>query len=414
VTRIWLNIEALSSRGEGLGESASGRVHVPLALPGERVEADVDGARGALLSIATASPHRVLPPCPYFGRCGGCSLQHVGHAAYADWKRSLIISALSKYGLTAPVRPLLSAYGEGRRRIVLHARYVGGEPAIGLMAPRSHDLVDIRHCLILSPNLAPALAAARELARLLLPLTPALDLQFTAVPGGLDCDIRGLPRSAAFPVGRAAEIARRHGLLRISLHGEPAVTLSIPHIVLAGVSLPLPAGAFLQATEQGEKALTGFVLEHASGVKRAADLFCGVGTFALPLARLAPVLAVDVDRPSIEALLHASRHAQGLKPVTARLRNLFREPLSAAELNACDLVLFDPPRQGAAAQAKELAASRCRRIIAISCDPLTFARDAAILIAAGYGLSDVLPVDQFQWSAHVEIAALFERSSKSR
>jgi 23S rRNA (uracil1939-C5)-methyltransferase len=385
-----------------------------LALPGETVEADVDGARGALLSIANASPHRVSPPCPYFGRCGGCSLQHVGHAAYAEWKRSLIISALNKYGISAPLRPLLAAYGEGRRRVVLHARLVRGEPAVGFMAPRSHDLVDVLDCLILSPRLVPALAAARELAGLLLTLKPALDMQFTAVPGGLDCDIRGLPRAAAFPLAGAAEIAGRHGLLRISLHGEPAVTLSIPRIVLSGVSLPLPAGSFLQATEQGEKALTDFVLAHAAGVNRAADLFCGAGTFALPLARLAPVLAVDLDRPSIEALLHASRHAQGLKPVTARTRNLFREPLSAAELAACDLVVFDPPRQGAEAQAKELAASRCRRIIAISCDPLTFARDAAILIAAGHELRDVLPVDQFQWSAHVEIAALFAKTSKLR
>jgi 23S rRNA (uracil1939-C5)-methyltransferase len=282
------------------------------------------------------------------------------------------------------------------------------------MAERSHDLIDIRQCLVLAPPLEPALPAARDLAKLLIPLTPTLDLQFTAVLGGLDCDMRGFPRKSSFPLAEAARLCPRHGLLRLSLHGEPMVTLAPPSIDCGGVKVPLPPGAFLQATEAGEETLGGFVLRHAIAARRLADLFCGIGTFTLRLARQASVLAVDSDGAALAALSTAVRHAQGLKPVTPLRRNLFKEPLAAHELDAFDHIVFDPPRQGAEAQARELARSRVRRVIAISCCPATFARDAAILVEGGYLLKEVLPVDQFKWSAHVELAAVFARASKPR
>jgi 23S rRNA (uracil1939-C5)-methyltransferase len=415
VMRFSLDIGSLGRRGEGLVRLPEGIVHVPFALPGEKVEADVEGMRGTLVAVQHASPQRISPPCPYHGRCGGCSLQHFQLHAYGEWKTSLIISALKKYGLSAPVRALRSAHGAGRRRVVLHARRIAsGQPAVGFMASRSHQLVEIDHCLVLAPELHPALSAARAFARLLITDAPAFDLQFTNTRGGLDCDLRGLPRNLELPLAALADVSRRFDLSRVSVHGRPVLTLSEPAVDCAGTKIVLPPGAFLQATLEGEQALAQFVLEHLGKSRRAADLFCGVGTFALRLARTVPVLAVDADKPAIRALSDACRMAQGLKPVTAVVRNLFREPLTSDELQDVDLLVFDPPRQGAEAQVRQLAASRLKTIIAISCDPLTFARDAAILVAGGYELKDVLPVDQFQWSAHVEIAALFVRGSKPR
>lgn len=414
-TRISLDIATLSPRGHGLGKAASGLIEVPFTLPGEAIDAEVEGARARLLTLRRSAPERVSPPCVHFGNCGGCSLQHFDLSAYGEWKRSLILSALSKRGLSPPVLPLVDAHGRGRRRIVLHARPdPSGEPRVGFMAERSHDLIDIHDCPVLAPELALAIPAARELAKLLTSFNPALDLQFTAVLGGLDCDIRGLPRKTTFPLDEAARLCARHGVLRLSLHGETAIASGSPSIDCGGTHVPVPPGAFLQATAAGEEALAAFILRHAHGAKRSADLFCGIGTFTLRLARQAWVQAVDSDRVALSALAMAVRNARGLKPVTTLRRNLFAEPLTKPDFDTFDLVIFDPPRQGAQAQAKELARSRVRRVIAISCFPATFARDAAILVEGGYTLEEVLPIDQFKWSAHVELAAMFVKSSKPR
>jgi 23S rRNA (uracil1939-C5)-methyltransferase len=415
VTRISLDIGSLGRRGEGIGRGPEGNVFVPFALPGEKILADVDGARGTLVALQHKSLERTSPPCVYFGRCGGCSLQHFDHVAYEDWKRSLIVSALRKYGLSAPVRPLLRAHGAGRRRATFHVRRSDGQKAmIGFMAARTHELVDIDACLVIAPELRMSLPAGRALANLLIHSAPSFDLQFTAALSGIDCDIRGLPRAQELPLAACVGISRQYGLCRISVHGQPAVSHAEPFIDCGGVTVPLPPGAFLQATQAGEQALAGFVIGHLGNVRRAVDLFCGVGTFALRLARSTPVLAVDNSKSAVEALMQAYRRNQGLKPVNGVVRNLSREPMTSDELGNADLVVFDPPRQGAEAQVMELAASRCKSIIGISCDPLTFARDAATLVGGGYELADVLPVDQFQWSSHLEVAALFKRGSKRR
>jgi 23S rRNA (uracil1939-C5)-methyltransferase len=415
VTRQSLEIASLNRRAEGLAQGQEGLIAVPYALPGEQIEADVEGTRGALLSISRPSPRRVAPPCPYYFRCGGCSLQHADPVFYSEWKRSLIVSELTNRGLPAPVRPLMAAHGLGRRRVIFHARPTSANPrAVGFMAARSHDLVGIDACLLLTPGLRLSLPAARALASLFASKAPAFDIQFTAAAAGLDCDLRGLPRHCEPPLFELSAIARAHNLCRISLHGDPAIILSEPKIDIGGTSVLLPPGGFLQATAAGEQALAGFALRHLGKAKRAADLFCGIGAFALRLAEKLPVLAVDSDKAALDALLAAWRGRQGLKPLSTSARNLFREPLSAGELQDFDFVVFDPPRQGAKAQAEQLAGSRCPTIIAISCNSATFARDAAILIAGGYELADVLPVDQFQWSAHAELAALFVKGSKRR
>lgn len=415
MARISLDIDSLGRRGEGVAQGSNGPIFVPFTLPGEKIEADVEENRGAVVALRRISPERVSPPCPYFGSCGGCSLQHFARHPYEAWKRSLIISALMKYGVSAKVGPLVAAHGAGRRRAIFHVRPGDmGKPEIGFMAARSHELVGIDSCLILAPQMHAALPAGSALADIFIAGTHSFDLQFTAVLGGLDCDVKGIRRTFKPSLAELANIARKYDLCRLSINGEPAIVLAEPIIDCAGARLVPPPGAFLQATEAGEQALGNFVLRHLGKARRAADLFCGVGTFALRLARKVPVLAVDYNQAALGALMQACRGTQGLKPVTSGVRNLFREPLTADELKDIDLVVFDPPRQGAEIQAKQLAASRCKRVIGISCDPVTFARDAAILVGGGYELDEVLPVDQFQWSPHLEIAGLFTRGSKPR
>jgi 23S rRNA (uracil1939-C5)-methyltransferase len=415
VTRATLEIGELGLRGEGIAQGSEGPVFVPLALPGERIEADIEGNRGVLVALQQPSSRRRNPPCPYFGHCGGCSLQHLETEFYTEWKRSLIVSILMKRGLAQFVHPLCEAHGAGRRRVVFHVRRSpAGFALVGFMMARSHQLVAIDRCLVLVAELQAAISAAKAFAELFIAGTPAFDLQFTAVTNGIDCDIRGLARGSDTLVPAIADIARQHGICRITIGGHQLLTFTPPLVEFAGISVVLPPAAFLQATTAAEQALTDFVLSRLGASRSAADLFCGIGTFTFPLARRLPVLAVDSDIRAMQALTLAYRRGKGLKPITAQTRNLFREPLAASELGGVDLVLFDPPRQGAEAQARQIAASRCRRVIAISCDPATFARDASILVDGGYTLAEVLPVDQFQWSTHLEIAALFTKGSKPR
>lgn len=412
-TRAILEIGELGLGGEGIARGPEGPVFVPLALPGERIEADVEGKR-VLVALQQASSRRRDPPCPYFGHCGGCSLQHLDLAFYAEWKRSLIVSILMKRGLAPLVHPLYEAHGAGRRRVVFHVRRSpAGSPLVGFMAARSHQLVAIDHCLVLAAELQAAILAARALAEPFIAGTPAFDLQFTAVTNGIDCDIRGLAKGTDRLMPATADIPQQHGICRISIGGHPLLTLAAPLVEFAGIGVVPPPAAFLQATKAGEQALTDFVLSRLGASCRAADLFCGIGTFTFPLSRRLPVLAVDSDVQALRALTLAYRKGRGLKPIETQARNLFREPLTASELGGIDLLLFDPPRQGAEAQARQIAASRCRRVIAVSCDPLTFARDASILVDGGYTLAEVLPVDQFQWSTHLD-AALFTKGSKRR
>jgi 23S rRNA (uracil1939-C5)-methyltransferase len=415
VVRATLEIGELGHKGEGVANGPAGLIFVPLTLPGERIEADVEGGRGVLIALQQASPHRSSPPCPYFGQCGGCSLQHLDTGFYAQWKRSLIVSALMKQGLAPLVHPLREAQDSGRRRVVLHVRRSpAGAALIGFMAAGSHRLVSIDRCLVLVAELQAAISAAKDLGELFIARTPAFDLQFTAVANGIDCDIRGLAGNIDKHLPAIADVARRHGICRFSIGGSPLLTLAVPLVKFDGIDVAPPPSAFLQATVASEQALTDFVLSKLGASRRAADLFCGIGTFTFPLARRLPVLAVDSDARALEALTLAYRNGTGLKPIEAQTRNLFREPLTASELDGIDLVLFDPPRKGAEAQARQIAASRSSCVIALSCDPVTFTRDASILVAGGYTLAEVLPVDQFQWSAHLEIAALFTRSSRLR
>ena len=406
-----LTISRIANRGDGVADTAGGPVYVPYTLPGETVTAEpVAGQpdRRRLVEVETPSADRVEPISPFFGTCGGCALQHWALPKQQEWKRQIVTEALSHAGLKADVHPTIDAHGDGRRRIVLHARRRDKVLEVGFAAARSHRIVPIDHCPILAPAMAGAIPAAWAVAEAVHSKKP-LDIQITATDSGLDIDLRGSGALNARETAALAGAAEKHKLARITRHGELVAQRAQPVVSVGRATVPLPAGAFLQATAAGEETLAGLVLGHAGKAKNVADLFCGVGPFALRLAEKARVTASDSDQAAVDALKKAAANTSGLKPVTTQVRDLFRRPLVAAEMKAFDAVVFDPPRQGAEAQARELAKSKVPVVIAVSCYPETFARDARLLIDGGYRLVALTPIDQFKYSAHVEVVARFVR-----
>jgi 23S rRNA (uracil1939-C5)-methyltransferase len=408
-----LKISRLGHRGDGVADVPEGPVYVPYTLPGETVTVGpVAGHpdRRHLVHVDRPSHERIEPICKHFGACGGCALQHWSLAEYHLWKRSLVVEALAQANVVAPVGDLIDAHGAGRRRAVLHARRGTHDVLeVGFTAPRAHHIVAIDECPILAPGLGGALRAAWAIAEMLKPAGKPLDIQATATDSGLDIDVRGSSALNAERLSELARIAEAQSLARLTRHGELVAQRTRPLLQVGRAYVPLPPGAFLQATAEGETTLARLVVEHVGKAKRVADLFAGIGTFALRLAETVRVSAADSDVDMIKALERGAYTASGLKPVEAQTRDLFRRPFIASELKAFDAVVFDPPRQGAEAQARELAKSAVPAVVAVSCNAATFTRDAKILIDGGYKLAAVTPVDQFRYSHHVEIVAKFVR-----
>ena len=411
-----LVIDRVGHRGDGVADGAqgaSGPIFVPGTLPGEIVEVEsVPGQpdRRHLLNVEKSSAERIAPICPHFGVCGGCALQHWQTGPYRAWKRGLVVEALRQAGIEAPVGDLVDAHGDGRRRVVFHARRATHEVLeVGFSAARAHHVIAIDRCPVLAKSLDGALKAAWAIAELLGPTQKPLDVQVTASDAGLDIDVRGSGPLTAAVMGALARLAGEQNLARLTRHGELIAQARAPTLHMGAATMVLPPAAFLQATAEGEAALSRLVAEYSTGAKNIADLFAGVGPFALRLAAHARVFAVDDDEAAIAALKRAAATTPGLKPVAAERRDLFKNPLVAAELNRFDAVVFDPPRQGADAQSLELAANRVPVVVAVSCNPGTFARDMRHLLDGGYRLVSVTPVDQFRYSAHVEIVARLER-----
>jgi 23S rRNA (uracil1939-C5)-methyltransferase len=412
-----LVITGFGRHGEAVAQTPAGPVYLPYALPGETVEVEPwpgHPDRRRLVKVEIASPDRIAPICPHFGVCGGCAVQHWASAPYRAWKRALVTEPLAQARLDAPVDDLVDAHGEGRRRAVLHARRgTRGVLKVGFATLRAHELVAIDRCPIFAPGLAHAIEAAWAIAEALEsrrhgPGKP-LDIQVTATEAGLDIDVRG---SGALDADRTTEfgqLAARHALARLTRHGEIIAQQAAPTLIMGRARVVLPPGSFLQATTAGEATLARLIAEHCGTAVKIADLFAGVGPFALRLAEGARITAADSDHDAIAALQRAADTTQGLKPITAVVRDLFRRPFVAAELKSFDVVVFDPPRQGAETQARALAASSVPTVVAVSCNPTTFARDARILADGGYRLTRVTPIDQFRYSAHVELVAKFEK-----
>jgi len=408
-----LTIARLGHRGDGVADTATGAAFVPYTLPGETVTVEaIPGHpdRRRLLSVDSPSPERIEPVCIHFGVCGGCAMQHWSLPEYLVWKRGQVVETLAQHGIDAPVDAVIDAHGKGRRRAVLHARRGHGDVLeVGFAAPRAHHIIAIDMCPILAPGLAGTIPISWAIAELLKPTNKPLDIHVTASDHGLDIDVRGSGPLPSSRLTQLAKLAEQYKIARITRHGELVIQRVEPALKIGRALVPLPPGAFLQATAEGEAVLAALVLKHLGKSKRVADLFCGLGTFALRIGEFARVLAIDSEASAMKALERGIHSAPGLKPIEMKTRDLFRSPLGAMEMKGLDAVVFDPPRQGAERQAQELALAKVPLVISVSCDASTFARDARILIDGGYKLTGVTPVDQFRYSHHVEVVGRFER-----
>jgi 23S rRNA (uracil1939-C5)-methyltransferase len=409
-----IEIGGLGAQGDGIAQTPDGPSFLPYALPGERWRIGDSGSPQASPELVSApSPERRKPTCRHFATCGGCVAQHMSDTLYASWKRGIVVEALRQHGIDAAVAPLHGIAPGSRRRAVLTARQESAVLVLGYHRRRSHELFALEECPVLQPAIVARLAGLRAIAALLARREVRLTVLLTAVGLDVTADSGG-SRLSARVAGELARLAADHGIARITIDGETIVERARPALVVGGASVEPPPGAFVQVAAEAEHEMVRLVVTAAGKAKRVADLFCGVGTFTLPLARGARVLAVDGEEAAVAALTAAARHAQGLKPIETKVRDLFRMPLSPKELDGLDAVVLDPARAGAEAQTRQLARSTVPVAICVSCNPGTLARDVRILLDGGYALDSVTPIDQFLYSDHVEAVAVLRRPVRSR
>ncbi|WP_281973397.1 class I SAM-dependent RNA methyltransferase [Ruegeria faecimaris] len=398
------SILRLGHQGDGI---ADGPIYAPRTLPGEVVSGTLVGQVLSDIRVETPSDQRVKAPCRHYKACGGCQLQHAADDFVADWKVEVVRNALAAQGLEAPMRPIYTSPERSRRRATIAVRRTKKGTMAGFHGRASDTITEISDCHLLDPALIAAVPVAEALAPLGGSRKGALAVTLTLSEGGLDVAVKG-GKPLDGPLELAlAQATEAHGLARLSWDGEVIASRHAPVQRFGVAAVVPPPGAFLQATKDGEQALLQAVLQATKGAKRVVDLFAGCGTFSLPLAEDAEVHAVEGEALMTTALDQGWRRAQGLKRVTTEARDLYRRPLMPDELKNFDAVVLDPPRAGAEAQVAELAQAQPAVIAYISCNPVTFARDAKNLINAGYTLEWVQVVDQFRWSSHTELAARF-------
>ena len=399
-------IRRLGHLGDGV---ADGPVFVPRTLPGEIVEGEVACGRMPSPRIATPSPERIAAPCPHYRTCGGCSLQHASDAFVETWKTDVVRSALDRQGIDATIRGIVTSPPRSRRRATLHGRRLRKGVLVGFNSRASDTITAVPQCHLVRPAILAAIPSFEALISLGASRKAEIDLAVLETEAGLDVSV-----SEARPLDReglvaAVQIAEAGDLARLSWNGDLVAERRVPVIRFGRASVAPPPGAFLQATAAGEAALVSAVRDAVGGASRIVDLFAGCGTFSLPLAENAGIHAVEGGAAMLAALDRGWRQTPDLKRVTMEARDLFRRPLLPDEVSRFDAAVIDPPRAGAEAQTHELAASTVSRVAAVSCNPVTFARDARLLLEGGFRLDWVQVVDQFRWSPHVELAACFSR-----
>jgi 23S rRNA (uracil1939-C5)-methyltransferase len=411
-----VTIHAVGAEGDGIARTPGGPVFVPFTLPAEEVAIARVKSQGTVMSWAATSPDRVAAKCRHFGpegkggACGGCSLQHWADAPYQAYKRELVIDALKSRNVETDVAAIVPCAPAERRRVTMTGRLTDKGVMLGFMQASSHNIVPVEECPIAHPAIVASLPMVKRLASALAAGSEPFRITIQVTSSGLDLNFTDLKKPDARKRQAATDLAmRERGVARVSLASEILVEPHKPLVEFGGVQVVLPPGSFMQATVRAENAMAELVVGHIGKAKRVSDLFAGCGTFSLRLARSAAVHAVEFEAPALAALDYAARHAQGLKPVSVERRDLYRRPLQPLEMKYTDALVFDPPRAGAEAQCHEIAKSKVARIAAVSCNPVTLARDLEILIAGGYKLKSVVPIDQFLWSSHVEAVALLER-----
>ncbi|GIT92635.1 RNA methyltransferase [Jannaschia sp. AI_61] len=403
MTAEW-TIDRLGQRGDGI----AGEVFIPRTLPGEVVTGVQIGDRIPEPKIIMPSPDRVAAPCPHFKRCGGCALQHASDVFVAQWKQDRVRDVMARAGIEAEVSRIETSSPATRRRAALSGRKTRKGAQLGFHVRAGEEIVAIPECRILHPDILAALPALEQVTRLAAPRGAEVTLHVTQSPVGLDLAVEGARALDRNLMVLLAPFAT--AFARITWNGEPALQSAAPWQPIGPARVVPPPGAFLQATPEGEAALVTEVLRSLHGATRVVDLFAGCGTFSFPAAQIAPVHAVEGDRGLMEALGQGAARASGLKAITAEVRDLFRNPMLPEDLARFDSAIIDPPRAGAEAQVAELARSGVARIAFVSCNPTTFARDAAVLIAAGWHMGAITVVDQFRWSPHIELVTHFTRT----
>jgi 23S rRNA (uracil1939-C5)-methyltransferase len=406
-----LTMAAIGVRGDAVAHGPDGPVYVAGLLPGEEARVNVAGERGLVVERLNASAERIAPACRHFGKCGGCQLQHWAPTPQAAWKRAQLVEALRRRGLDVAVDPIVTAFGAGRRRAAFHAQRRGKNLSFGFMARGGAQVTDMAECPVMEASLVSALSALRAIGAAYAPARGEITIAVLATQAGLDVQVKGAGVTLdAAGFARAAALAEAGDLARLSFDADIAIARRQPFLTMGHARVQPPPGAFVQATAAAEDILAQLALDAISGAERAADLFCGIGTFALRAAAFAEVLAVEGDSAMLAALDKAADGAAGaIKQVRTQRRDLLRTPIAALELKKIDAVIFDPPRSGARMQAEQIAASKVAKAAAVSCDVVTFARDARVLVDGGFRLVKVTPVDQFQYSPHLEIVGAFAR-----
>ncbi len=398
-----LRIESLTHLG--MGRVSDGRSLLPRVLPGEEVDVAQDGT----VRILTPSTDRVAAPCRHYKSCGGCAMQHATDSFVADWKKDIVAKALQARGLSPELRAIATSPAQSRRRAKLSGRRTKKGAMVGFHTRASDNLVEVPDCQLLTPALINSFPALEALTVLACSRKGEIDLTVTDATLGPDVLVTTDKELTSQLRVELAALANQHGLSRLVWNDEPVVTINPPAQDFDGTSVVPPPGAFLQATKHGEQALLAAVEEITQKAGRVVDLFAGCGTFTLPLAARAEVHAVEGEGAMLDALDRGWREGHELRRVTTEKRDLFRRPLEADELRHFDAAVIDPPRAGAEAQIQTLASSEIKTIAMVSCNPVTFARDAKVLVDAGFAMPWLQVVDQFRWSPHVEVVASFTR-----
>ncbi|TCD13444.1 class I SAM-dependent RNA methyltransferase [Oricola cellulosilytica] len=414
---VTLQIGHLGARGDGVSSLGDAPVFVPFTLPGEEATIVMDGRSASLLSISDPSADRVEPVCPHFGTCGGCALQHMALPAYRAWKASLFEKAFASRNLdTSAIKPAQFCEPHTRRRAVFSAIRTDAGVQLGFLQAGSNRVVDLRECHVISPAIDAGRPKLKALTAAFLPPAKTVHVTVNETVSGLDIAVDGKFTLGEGAKRRAADALSATNFVRLTVNGEIVLELKRPLVKFGDIAVSPPPGAFLQAVPAMEESMAALVCDHMAKSKRVADLYAGCGTFAVRIAKASTVHVVEADGAALRSLDRGVRDAGGfgLRQVTTEKRDLARRPLTAQELKPFDGVVFDPPRAGAEAQTREIAASTVQRVAAVSCNPETLARDLRILVDAGFRLRSVTPIDQFIWTPHLEAVALLDRLKSAK
>ena len=401
-------IDKVGSLGDGMGQLNGQTVFVPDTLSGELVRASGEPPRMVLENILEESNNRIAPLCKHFGICGGCALQHMSDAAVLEWKRAEVKLAFSRTHIETKVEPCISSAAHSRRRVTFSALRTGGLVLLGFHRREGSEVLDIEHCPILMEKIESKFDQFRNVATTLIRGDEEIQIAVNACDNGLDLNLLLDQDPSEDMMAAFVRAFAKTQFLRAAINGDVVVEKEKPFVSFGNARVIPPPGGFLQAVKDAETAMAAIVCGHLKNRKRVVDLFSGCGTFSLRLAENSRVHAVETQSDALSALMAASE-TDGLKSITSETRDLEELPLMASELKSFDGLCIDPPRAGAEPQIMEIAKASIRAIAYVSCNPTTLARDAAVLIKGGYILEKVTPIDQFVFSPHVEVVALFSK-----